>query len=122
MADSSSTISLQPGCGAGGGIKFDCNIALVYKLKVFTALGGSPNLKRIISPCSVTRKPLLREPGGCDNNAALAGAPPLPVVPPRPWNNVGCTPASLHTFNRASCARYCAHEAAITPASFAESE
>ncbi|MNZ77048.1 hypothetical protein D3C78_955730 [compost metagenome] len=94
----------------------------MYSARLLMVTSGRPNLKRIISPCSVTRRPPFRLPGGCDSSAACAGAPPRPIEPPRPWNNVSATPAFSQVLISASCARYCAHEAAITPASFAESE
>src|SRR5699024_8467070 len=110
------------GLGSGGGNKLASKIALVYSARLSIATCGKPSLKRIISPCSVTLKPPFNEPGGCDNKAACAGKPPRPFVPPRPWNKVNVIPCLSHKATKASCALYCAQEAAITPASFAESE
>ncbi len=60
-------------------------------MRFCSAMSGRPNLKRIISPCSVTRKRPATEPGGCDRIAAWAGPPPRPTVPPRPWKSSNST-------------------------------
>ena len=48
--------------------------------------------------CSVMRREPCTLPGGCDWMARWEGPPPRPTVPPRPWNSVIFTPASLHTW------------------------
>ena len=52
------------------------------------------------STCSVMRREPCTLPGGCDWMARWEGPPPRPTVPPRPWNSVNFTPASLHTCRR----------------------
>ena len=50
--------------GSGGGNRLACKMALAYWPKVFTASDVMPSLVRIISPCSVTRKPWANVRGG----------------------------------------------------------
>ena len=52
----------------------------------------------------VTRRTPLMVPGGWLRMARWVGPPPLPTVPPRPWNSVSFTPQSSATLDRRSCA------------------
>ena len=52
------------GLGSGGGSRLASRTALVYSDRLLMVTSGRPYLKRIISPCSVTRRPPFRLPGG----------------------------------------------------------
>lgn len=115
MTDSSSIMRRQLSFGSGGGSRLASRIAPVYSDRLLTVISGRPYLKRIISPCSVTRRPPFRLHGGCDSSAAWAGAPPRPMEPPRPWNNVSSIPAFSQVLINASCAWYCAQKLPSRP-------
>ena len=74
------------------------------------------------SPCSVTLNRQFTEPAGCARTARLAGPPPRPTAPPRPWKSVISMPWPFAHSAIRSCARWSARVAEVGPASFDESE
>ena len=56
------------------------------------AISGSENLAESTSPCSVIFMRPATVPGGCAWIARLAGPPPRPSAPPRPWKKTHATP------------------------------
>ena len=74
------------------------------------------------SPCSVNLSRPSTDPGAWARIARLAGPPPRPMAPPRPWNSVSVMPCRRAVATSASCARYSSQFAARNPLSFDESE
>ena len=87
----------QPGAGsatAGGRARFRALGAEASSTADATcsrcrrAIARLPYLAKITSPCSVTLKWPPTEPGAWARTARLAGPPPRPSAPPRPWKRV----------------------------------
>src|SRR5213083_1473773 len=57
------------------------------------------------SPCSVSFSRPPTDPPASARIARLAGPPPRPIAPPRPWNSVSSTPRSRATPVSAAWAR-----------------
>lgn len=118
----SSINARHSGFGETGGCMPCSSVAAVKRCSVLKQRCSSPNECSITSPCTVTRSEPWMVSGGWERMAKWVGPPPLPTVPPRPWNMVSFTPNFWATFTRSSWDLYICHAAERRPASLPESE
>ena len=86
------------------------------------AITGSPYRAKMTSPCSVSLNRPSTEPGGWASRARLAGPPPRPSAPPRPWNSVSTMSCRFAQSVMRRCAASRVSVAETGPTSFDESE
>ena len=125
LVETSAMESINPrhsGLGAIGGCMPCSRVAAVNRCSVRKQRCCSPNDCSMTSPWIVTRSLPLMVSGGWDRIARWVGPPPLPTVPPRPWNIVRRTPYCFATFTKSSCALNICQAADNRPASLPESE
>ena len=90
---------------SGGGSSVDTSTALPVSSSSRWAISGSENFADSTSPCSVIFIRPATVPGGWAWMARLAGPPPRPRAPPRPWKNTQRTPNRSSSSASATCAR-----------------
>ena len=96
--------------------------ALRARSRFLLAISGRPYLSAMTSPCSVNLTSPSSTPLGWLRIDAWVGPPPLPMVPPLPWNTLMSTPVSSETSLIWRRALWISHCEVVMPPSLLESE
>jgi hypothetical protein len=101
----SSKRSSRSASGPEAGSSVETSTALPVSSSSRCAIAGSENFADSTSPCSVIFIRPATVPGGWAWIARLAGPPPRPSAPPRPWKNTQRTPCRASSSASDTCAR-----------------